>query len=407
MKQQTEMANEERAKQALEQGSSALPTPIGHSADIGDLTNNDGKNDPLKELEAEVERQKQQITQVQQQQTQPQQPQQPKAVEQFDDSLAQAIQRQMGQLMEGWTPRGLKQLTVTKVKEAETTTPKTSTIGANAKNATPAPTATLPLSKIIVPAGTVSYAQLLTEANSDVPGPILAQIVSGPLAGARAVGQFLVANGYNDYLVLQFNVADLKGRDYTINAIALDPDTTLGGMATEVDQRYLTRVILPAAAGFLQGFGGALGTGNSSIATNGSTTIVTQSGHSFEQGLYTGMGMFFISSVTDQTLQEQQQQNPSGIGLPQLGAGGYGTGGYPGYGTPGSPNQSAGYYPGTTMPGYGMAGQTPGYGNVPYPNYASTGSGYGTGLSYPGYLGSGSAGIIQNGSPYNLPIYGH
>src|SRR5262249_43355048 len=139
----------------------------------------------------------------------------------------------------------------------------------------------------LVSAGTVSYGQLLTEANSDVPGPILAQILSGPLSGARAVGQFHTINDYN---VLQFSLVNFKGKDYPINAIALDPDTTLGGMATEVDERYFTRVILPAAAGFMQGLGSALGTGSSSVVTNGETTIVSQSGRGLQQGMFQGLG---------------------------------------------------------------------------------------------------------------------
>src|SRR6202021_599971 len=124
--------------------------------------------------------------------------------------------------------------------------------------AAPTQTPSMQQPKTIVPAGTVSYAQLLTEANSDVPGPILAQIMSGPLAGARAGGEFKTLD---DYLVLHFALVNFKGKDYQIDAIALDPDTTLGGMATDVDQRYFTRVILPAAAGFMQGLGSALAQG--------------------------------------------------------------------------------------------------------------------------------------------------
>ncbi len=239
--------------------------------------------------------------------------------------------------------------------------------------------------KTIVSAGTVSYAQLITEANSDVPGPILAQIVSGPLAGARAVGQFQVANGNADYLVLQFNLANLKGKDYALNAIALDPDTTLGGMATEVNQRYFTRVVLPAAAGFLQGFGSALGQGNSSISTNGTTTIVSQSGKGISQGAFTGVGqaaqtasqffqnqanqtrplvrvaagtpigMFFTTTVTDQQTQQGELMTAGPNGYPA------------GYGQQGG-------YPGMTQAGYNNQGYN-NQQNVPYPNSGNTANG--------------------------------
>ena len=224
---------------------------------------------------------------------------------------------------------------------------------------------------------------MLTEANSDVPGPILAQIVSGPLSGARAVGAFQVSDGYEKYLVLHFTLADKKGKDYRIDAIALDPDTTLGGMATEVDERYMMRVVLPAAAGFLQGMGQALGQGNSSITTNGSTTIATTTSNGFHQGIYNGMGqaantmgqffqnqanltkplvrvasgtamgLFFVAPVTEQDGGSVNTANPIA-----------------------NPTVSGGGYPGTTVTGYG-GGYGSNTGNVPYPNYTNPSYGYG------------------------------
>jgi len=273
----------------------------------------------------------------------------------------------------------------------------------NGQNTDAAAQAALNQTKILVPAGTVNYGQLLTEANSDVPGPILAQIVSGPLAGARAVGHFDVKN---DYLVLEFDIADLKKKDYRISAIALDPDTTLGGMATEVDERYFTRVILPAAAAFLQGLGQEIGQPQSTVTSTGTTTIVTQSSQGIREGIYEGLGaaadtagqffrdqanrtqplvwiaagtpigIFFTRSVLDETIDEnaynnakQQTATPAvtNFGLPQM---------------PGQMGQQQ--YQGP-------------YGNGPLGSY-STGPGYGGG----GYGGGGYGGYPGMGS---LPRY--
>ncbi|MFY9287342.1 MAG: DotG/IcmE/VirB10 family protein, partial [Alphaproteobacteria bacterium] len=216
-----------------------------------------------------------------------------------------------------------------------------------------------------------------------------------------AVGQFQIANGYADYLVLQFNLVNFKGKDYQISAIALDPDTTLGGMATEVDQRYFTRVILPAAAGFLQGFGQALGQGSSTTTTNGTSTIISQSSQGYRQGMFRGLnaaantasqffqnqanqvkplvrvaagtpiGIFFITSVLDNTAYQQQHPpyNPAmAYGYPGAGAlgglGGLGgLAGYPGIGA--APSLTGSAYPGTTVAGFGSSS------GVPYPNYAN------------------------------------
>jgi intracellular multiplication protein IcmE len=414
LKEQTEMANKQRTDEAIQSGGSALPTPIGPGTDTGELSPLAQKEDPLNELRAEVENMNKQLQETKQTQI-VQQAQAP--AEPFDDSLAQAMQRQMGQLLDSWAPKGTRQVAVydidTLTRERQEAKDKTE------KAVTASTTGGNPTAKTVVPAGTVSYAQLLTEANSDVPGPILAQVVSGPLKGARVVGQFQVANGYSDYLVLTFKLADMKGTDYRINAIALDPDTTLGGMATEVDQRYFMRLILPAAAGFLQGFASALGQGNSSISTNGSTTIIQQSGHSFSEGEYQGlstaaqtagqffqnqanltkplvrvaagtpMGLFFIDTVTDMPATQQpfDPNNPYGSQAAYpYGQQGYGNTGLPGYnngytGVSGAGYGNSGYpvlYPGAAQ---GYSGYN-GYSNNSYGAYG--GAQQSGGLAYPG-----------------------
>jgi intracellular multiplication protein IcmE len=301
---QVNKADAERVNKALSNGTDAMPTPVGGTNSVDDMTAAKQKPDPLVELRAQIELQKQKIAQIEQRpQQQQQQPAPQPKPEPFDDSLAQAMQKQMQQLETAWEPKGIKEVGGAQEDKSKN---GDNANGANGQGYGDYGTGTAANKKFAVPiisAGTVSYAQLLTEANSDVPGPILAQILSGPLTGARAIGEFKVEN---DYLVLKFSLATLKGIDYPINALALDPDTTLGGMATEVDERWLTRVLLPAAAGFMQGFGSALGQGNSSIVTSGDTTIISQSGRSVTQGLYTGlaqagqtMGQFFQNEANN------------------------------------------------------------------------------------------------------------
>lgn len=139
---------------------------------------------------------------------------------------------------------------------------------------------------IVIPAGEIEYAQILIEANSDVPGPVLAQLVSGPLAGAKLLGSFSVAE---EYLVLSFNTIVVDGINKPITAIAMDPGTTLSGVATEVDHRYWSRVLLPAAAKFLEGIGKAISEDTETTVTvSGDTVIQEQKALDFEQELGKG-----------------------------------------------------------------------------------------------------------------------
>jgi intracellular multiplication protein IcmE len=416
MRQQTELANKERSDQAIANGGSALPTPIGQASDVGNLSGTDKANDPLNELRAETEKLKAQVQQQQIQQQQQQQqarsPQQQQQ-EQFDNSLAEAMQRQMNQLLDSWKPTGIKSVQVIKPEDLKAEQAK-ETAAANPAGGTSIVNSQAQPVKIVVNAGTVSYAQLLTEANSDVPGPILAQIVSGPLAGARAIGSFEVADGYEKYLVMRFSLADKKSKDYQITAYALDPDTTLGGMATEVDERYFTRVVLPAAAGFLQGLGQALGQGNSTVTTDGTTTIASTTSNGFHQGIYTGLGdaaqtagQFFQNQANlTKPLVRVAAGTPIGLFFvtPVLEPSAQAGTAFPPQQGIGSANGNMSNYPGTTVNGYGNANN----GGAPYPNYAGQGqqNGYGSqqnpyGAPYPNYATPASSYGAGN---YNRPL---
>ncbi len=120
--------------------------------------------------------------------------------------------------------------------------------------------------RLLANAGEIVYAQTLIEANSDVPGPVLAQILSGRLKGSRAIGSFQVQD---EYLTLTFGTVVQDETLYQVDAIALDPETTLQGLATEVDHRYFQRIVLPAAAAFVEGVADA-------IEESGRTTVTIQ-----------------------------------------------------------------------------------------------------------------------------------
>lgn len=302
---QNKQANEQRVQQALREGHSAIPTPHGTNIDLSDLTDKDRK-DPLLEFRAETERMKQELRaeqkqaaqQIQMMQQQIQRP--PEQPE--DDSLAKAMQKQMQELMESWKPRSMISVKGFEPPKEETASSLVQ-MPASTQAAEITPTMSGPTEKILVPAGSVNYAQLLTEANSDVPGPILLQILSGPLAGGRAIGQFQVMN---DYLILTFNLVSLKGKEYSINALALNPDTTLGGLATEVDHRYFSRVLLPAAGAFVQAFGSALGSGSSEAVVSGDSVIVTQAQKGYKEATYAGLGQ--VGETLSQFFQNEANQ---------------------------------------------------------------------------------------------------
>lgn len=127
--------------------------------------------------------------------------------------------------------------------------------------------------RVIVTAGSIAYAQLLNELNSDIPGPVLAHVLSGPFAGGRALGKY---SKHEEFLVLEFSVIVKDAVGYQIDGIALDEKTTLAGLQTGIDRHYFRRVILPAAAKFLEGFTSAAAKTVTSVTTTPGGGVVQQ-----------------------------------------------------------------------------------------------------------------------------------
>ena len=160
--------------------------------------------------------------------------------------------------------------------------------------------------EILLPAGTVVYAQTLTEANTDAPGPVLAQILSGPLKGSRIIGGF---SETEKFLTMSFDQIVVKGQSLSVDGIALNTETTLPGIVTEIDRRYFKRVVLPAAASFIEGFGEAVAeTGGTSVVVQGETITTSEDDLDTREELLSGVEE--ATSVVAEFLEEEADNTP-------------------------------------------------------------------------------------------------
>lgn len=208
---------------------------------------------------------------------------------------------------------------------------------------------------------------------------------------------------------MTFNIATLKGKEYKIEALALDPDTTLGGIATEVDHRYVARLVLPAAAAFVSELGKSLGENPDTVTVSNGVVITEQARNGIKEGLYAGMGaageavasffrseanntrvlvrveagtpfgMFFTKAVCPGEYPCSVQTNPGGLEaeLSTIAAQGGGTFQPP----PPPPQYQQPLYP--PLPAAGAGGYGGGYGYYPGGAYYPAASGGGS--TYPGY----------------------
>ena len=143
--------------------------------------------------------------------------------------------------------------------------------------------------------GTIVYATMITSANSDTPGPVTAQIVTGELAGATLVGSFTTQRegmfvSFTTLSMGRTRDGDEINRAIPISAVAVDSKTVGTGLATDVDRHLLTNVGITAAAAFMQGLGQAVATsGQTYSQTLGGTTVVNPT-RTLRDQMYIGGG---------------------------------------------------------------------------------------------------------------------
>lgn len=144
--------------------------------------------------------------------------------------------------------------------------------------------------EVVIPAGKIVYGQLLLEANSDVPFTVLARMVSGPLKGWKLLGKFTVLDDI-EMLAITFSIAvNEDGKQYDVNAFMLNPDSGLAAMRTDVDHRYIRRIVLPAAAEFISGYASAIAeSGRTSVSVSGQTVTTSEEETDDKQEVATGV----------------------------------------------------------------------------------------------------------------------
>lgn len=129
----------------------------------------------------------------------------------------------------------------------------------------------------LVRAGTIIPAVLISALNSDTPGPVLGQIVSGKLKGARIIGQM---KSSDSGIVIQFTQLSMIGQKGTfeINAYAIDPNTTSTSLASDVNNHYFLRYGLGLAAAFVSGYGDAVSNQNTTTSVGAMGNVVQTQG---------------------------------------------------------------------------------------------------------------------------------
>jgi intracellular multiplication protein IcmE len=127
---------------------------------------------------------------------------------------------------------------------------------------------------VLAQPGHISFGELLTAMNSNEPGPVEAEIVSGRFKNAKLLGKF---KREKDRLIIQFNEMTLNHQSYAISAYAIDAKTARTYVATSVNHHTLVRWGSLIAASLLGGVDNALAMSNSNTIMGNGYAAISQS----------------------------------------------------------------------------------------------------------------------------------
>lgn len=255
-------ANEQAASQALATGGSSIPRLTGQT---------DKAKNPFDLVEKAPDQQAPEIR-LEKQQPAPQLRQTPqRPAEKSQDLVKQeeSMAAAMTGLLNAWAPVG-QSMEVDHTGQMKPTMLAAQAQGQAAGD--PVSNAEVkagaPVQAADVKAGAILNAVAITAVNSDEPGPVLAEVVSGPYQGARLLGSFTRPDT-SETVVLQFKMISIKNasQSYPITAFAVNPDTARTALASDVDHHYMQRYGLLFASAFVKGYGQALANSGQTVTS--------------------------------------------------------------------------------------------------------------------------------------------
>jgi intracellular multiplication protein IcmE len=141
----------------------------------------------------------------------------------------------------------------------------------------------------IIPSGTILYGETLTSSSSDLPGPVLVQVTTGPFKGGRLVGSFTTVDSV-DRMVVEFSSMTLPdGTSVPVSAFAVDGVSAETAVASDVNRRYISRYAPILAAAFITGYAGSAAQPDEQLVDIGDGSSIVTGTTTDKQNLYAGV----------------------------------------------------------------------------------------------------------------------
>lgn len=138
--------------------------------------------------------------------------------------------------------------------------------------------ANMPPASVVVTPYWRGPGEIYTGVNSDNgTTPVLGRITTGQYAGAvlkAPEGAKLSGDG----VIIHFTTMALNGQNYKVDAYALQDDTLVANIATDVDHHYFRRIVLPSVFGGGGEAGQLYAQSNTQMLSNGFNTVTARPG---------------------------------------------------------------------------------------------------------------------------------
>lgn len=307
-----EQANDQRAEQALSRGETFIPVPEGRLDPLDRFNRPDAGQAPEPEP-----------VMTEQASGTPAQPRriEPRVIEQREipapnttvsrprietnapnnqqNPYQQAMIQQMGSITRAMTESGFME--VQDQPPALREDPAFGLPGASESDTSEA------ASSQVIAAGAILYAETLTSSSSDLPGPVLVEVTTGPFKGSRLVGRFSTAESV-DKMVVEFSSMTLPdGTSVPVSAFAVDGVSAETAVASDVNRRYISRYAPILAAAFITGYASSAAQPGQKVVTLGDGTSVVTDPSTTRQNLFAG-----VSAASDVIGQDLVRNAPKG-----------------------------------------------------------------------------------------------
>ncbi len=236
--------------------------------------------------------------------------------------MAGAIQRvsmlEQGGTTQVLTPYTPSNLVIAQAQEAASGSLSSVPGTPSAASSSPQSSGSNALIKRLLKPGNILYAEFTTRLKSTIPSPVVAQIEQGPLAGYKIIGSWSKSPNV-DAMTIQFSRLVLPdGSTVGFQAFAVDPNTTLPAVASNVNYKVLSRTANFLGATFLavlNGYSQAYATAGQQVIQSTTGTVVTTPPFSAQQARALGLEQATNALQPLETLMMQKVMQPDVINV--------------------------------------------------------------------------------------------